>query len=588
ARGAFAGDPQGGQLRERGSGARDVRRRRLGGGAGYLCPSTPSTSAVQGNGQLADGVAFGVPVRSGDADFTQAVTFAHSGTYVVHVLCEGYDMPSETITVTDPAETTTDWIFPTTTADGGGYDDPARVLLRDGLVAHSEVGNGRITLRGFPGTDLPVGSSVRKVEIRSHLGGDRTTIGFDQHAPTYAQCTDHNDPTRLLHFDPYSETTVDDYLVGYTSLDCPLHAEAVSSGSYEVVLQGYFTNSIYNIDDVSVRFTYTAPVPTVAVSPGAGLAGSLFTATYQCRSTTPVLSVVTSDGRPATDAVIDSPTTTDHLNYTQGFRLNAQGTDVVHVTCGSAHLTSSAITVHKPLKYIALGDSYSSGEGNPPYDLSDACHRSSLGWPTRVAGANRDRITSSANVACSGATTKGLTQEEKKQNPQLDTIRTGQPDVVTVTIGGNDVDFAGYIRWCVLFSCVHKLDAEAADISELVRFLPSVYTGIRNAAGSGARIIVVGYPRLFPQFQSAVRCTWLSDAERAKLNALAVQLDQGLASAAAQAGLEYVSTLEALDGHEMCSDRTWMNPISLDPGAAHPNSDGQQAVADAVIRKMAL
>src|SRR4051794_2361731 len=82
--------------------------------------------------------------------------------------------------------------------------------------------------------------------------------------------------------------------------------------------------------------------------------------------------------------------------------------------------------------YVALGDSYSSGTGAPPYTSSMLCLRSPRGYPQLwVAG---HTVSSFRYVACSGATTGSM-------SGQLRALGAGT-DLVTVTVGGNDVGFA--------------------------------------------------------------------------------------------------------------------------------------------------
>src|ERR1700691_4183726 len=67
------------------------------------------------------------------------------------------------------------------------------------------------------------------------------------------------------------------------------------------------------------------------------------------------------------------------------------------------------------LSYVAMGDSYSSGEGTPPFEAGtndkktgDTCHRSRKAWPFVVAAAD-PALGSPVLLACSGATTGDVT-----------------------------------------------------------------------------------------------------------------------------------------------------------------------------------
>ena len=95
---------------------------------------------------------------------------------------------------------------------------------------------------------------------------------------------------------------------------------------------------------------------------------------------------------------------------------------------------AQAATVH----YVALGDSYSSGVGAGPYDLS-TCLRSQKSYAPLWAAANA--VSSFAFPACGGAVTSDVI------NKQVGTLSAGTT-LVTITIGGNDAGFADVITSC--------------------------------------------------------------------------------------------------------------------------------------------
>ena len=66
-------------------------------------------------------------------------------------------------------------------------------------------------------------------------------------------------------------------------------------------------------------------------------------------------------------------------------------------------LGSAAAAPRQPVEYDALGDSYASGYGVPPYE---ACGRSAASYAVQLDG--RMRIDLDDNVACAGATTATL------------------------------------------------------------------------------------------------------------------------------------------------------------------------------------
>src|SRR5688500_13789779 len=84
-------------------------------------------------------------------------------------------------------------------------------------------------------------------------------------------------------------------------------------------------------------------------------------------------------------------------------------------------------------KYVALGDSYSSGTGTNNYNLSSGCLRGTSAYPYLVATGRPN--TALTFAACSGATTTDV------MNNQVSSV-TSDTRFVTITIGGNDVGFS--------------------------------------------------------------------------------------------------------------------------------------------------
>lgn len=238
----------------------------------------------------------------------------------------------------------------------------------------------------------------------------------------------------------------------------------------------------------------------------------------------------------------------------------------------------------------ALGDSYSSGEGNPPFDEdSGKCHRSPVGWPRMIARQD-PRIAMAAHIACSGATSRALRHEYNDEPAQLRQLSSlpRRPDLVTITIGGNDIGFGPVLADCYVSDCV--LDGTLARTRarihrQLPRVLARDYRGLKRAA-PGATIVVVGYPRLFPTSSSRTTgCQWLSRRERVTLNRLAVALDRTIARTARRTQVRHVSVLRALAGHELCTRDSWVYPITPLGGQlrGHPLRPGQRAIA-AIVR----
>lgn len=187
-------------------------------------------------------------------------------------------------------------------------------------------------------------------------------------------------------------------------------------------------------------------------------------------------------------------------------------------------------------KYVALGDSFSAGEGIEPFfEPADKCHRSTLAYPTYVrrpgsTGASIYELAKFGTpgleqgsqwgfLACSGAKTSRVSDElapdPRRKDPQnsnalpVDT----NTDLVTLTIGGDNVDFADILQRCAQSSnCTTEKyngrllkDIIGSRLTALGPELDRVYAQIHTIAPK-ARIIVAGYPQLFPKSPAEQNC----------------------------------------------------------------------------------
>lgn len=255
-----------------------------------------------------------------------------------------------------------------------------------------------------------------------------------------------------------------------------------------------------------------------------------------------------------------------------------------------------ATGTHPRTTYVALGDSYSSGEGNPPFDsgtatLKDPCHRSQQAWPRLLGVEVSGQIAANGHLACSGAVIDDVLKrgqhpgsiDATPQVTRLAAINSKTPvGVVSVTIGGNDLGFSRTLAACFLIACVRHPADEAPQIDAVAtRIRQEVVPAIRQAAPE-ARVIVVGYPRIVPRPGTQIAgCRWLSATEILHLNQVEDYLDGQLRAAATAAGATYVSVAGALAGHELCTKEPWIFPIGLSGGnlRGHPLPAGQRAMA---------
>lgn len=249
------------------------------------------------------------------------------------------------------------------------------------------------------------------------------------------------------------------------------------------------------------------------------------------------------------------------------FKLVRLGACLLVVAALAAVLATAAAASDS---YVALGDSYSSGVGTGSYTLDSACKHSVYAYPYLYAQTHPG--TSLTFAACSGAKTSNLLATQVQSVTSATTL-------VTMTIGGNDIGFANLIYQCTLTDCSAALDRTRANLeTTLGASLDSVYSTVKSRAAFGARIIVLGYPRVFSS-AGCLGTLGISSTERTKANALADALDGVTAAHATAGGVTYRSAVGAFTGHAVCSSSPWLNGLNLfNTGESyHPNRSGNSA-----------
>lgn len=277
-------------------------------------------------------------------------------------------------------------------------------------------------------------------------------------------------------------------------------------------------------------------------------------------------------------------------------------------TTGSVHYSSQVLEV-TPVQYVAMGDSYSSGEGNPPFEAgtdtsTNTCHRSSAAYP-RLLEDELQLDLGSNFVACSGATTAAITLGYNSEGAQLDEV-TSDTDLITMTIGGNNMDFATFANSCVQpgNSCDENSsayqDAMSKIVSDVIPRMEYMLGALRDrqtSIGSNATVLVVGYPQLVPStwVSTSAGCWWLQPGELPAIREITQSLNTAIKNEVDAVGgdFHFISATAAgspFTGHELCRDTSdtvpnYFNNVVLggpDEYTFHPNEQGQQAYADLI------
>ena len=262
------------------------------------------------------------------------------------------------------------------------------------------------------------------------------------------------------------------------------------------------------------------------------------------------------------------------------------------------------------MSYVALGDSYASGEG-----LSRA-----QSYPVLLSRRGLDRFAGLTSAACSGAVTGDVL------GTQVGALRESTT-TVTLTVGGNDVGFAA-----VLAACLHSPDPRLqavldqggagwrqrlrASAEQQIAFLggPAAVPRDRTVPlvrviadvarrAPDAEILVTGYPRLLgdrptaaghrasdflPLFVAPADAAWLAAQSDALDAAIAGAVERSRASGVR---VRFVDVAAAFAGHAL-SDRhaPWVNGVVLasvaslvpDSSSFHLTAEGSAAYADAL------
>lgn len=249
-----------------------------------------------------------------------------------------------------------------------------------------------------------------------------------------------------------------------------------------------------------------------------------------------------------------------------------RGLRTLSVGVGITTLTLSLVTTGTAqaatVRYVALGDSYSSGVGAGDYlSSSGSCDRSPHAYSALWAAAHNPA--SYTSVACSGAKTTDVI------NNQLSALSTSTT-LVSITIGGNDEGFSGIMQDCILkgtTTCVNEINAAKTDASaNLPGKLAKVYSAITLKAPN-AHVVVMGYPEFYDLDKS---CVGLSTKSRTAIDSGIDLLDSITKTAATKAGLTYGEVRTAFAGHEICDSNRWLHSVNvLDiEESYHPTATG--------------
>ncbi len=250
-------------------------------------------------------------------------------------------------------------------------------------------------------------------------------------------------------------------------------------------------------------------------------------------------------------------------------------------------------------RYVALGSSMAAGPGIGPRVAGSpwGSGRSARNYAHLVA----DRFgLDLVDVTFSGATTAHVLAERQRGAPPQIEALDGSEDLVTVTIGGNDVGYVPLLMAASLPGFARRVPLLRGRISELLdrdsrdRALAAVFdslcavgAALRECA-AGARIPFVDYLTILPPAGEPAAPLSAADAELGRH--VAAALERCTADAAAATGCEVVRAAEASRQHHAWAPAPWTTGPGLPlPGRVaplHPNAAGMGAVAELIAAQL--
>jgi lysophospholipase L1-like esterase len=273
--------------------------------------------------------------------------------------------------------------------------------------------------------------------------------------------------------------------------------------------------------------------------------------------------------------------------------------------------------------YAAIGDSFASGTGavgpkvkqKNAYD--NACFRTPGAYP-RLVKSGAHLVDKSCSGAKIGSPSAKVT-DDKSAYGQVKGLPV-DASLVTVTIGGNDLDWSTIVQSCAdrldnQTKCEHKWGPEVESrVARLPDRLTDLYLAIHQRAPD-ARVLVVDYPDALPN--DLPRSCLDIPSNDIEINGLKIptshflkivrddmpffrrigsELNTAVAAGVNRATIpgefvpQLVSVKAKFAGHSLCSDDSYLWPIRVPPwpfaSSLHPNIAGNKAMAAAIDERL--
>lgn len=329
------------------------------------------------------------------------------------------------------------------------------------------------------------------------------------------------------------------------------------------------------------------------------------------------------------------------MSFTDDYNLKFYGTTLKNnVRARYIHLLTAYGQAPTEFSYLALGDSFASGEGARNYKLgtdvkspNNKCHVSMNSYSYLIG--QELALNKYESIACSGAKIKdinsqyiddynrsengrqalGLENNENTDNIirnflpgyriQKQFVAEYKPNKITISISGNDMGFGTIIKNCTFWfspSICYSQPSERAALVKKIndRFgeLTTVYKQLKDSS-PGVDVYAIGYPKMVNPDGPCDVNVRASKEELIFFNDLVDYINFVIKKSADSAGVYYVDVSNALEGKRLCepfltelavNGLTLGNDKFFDIGpigneSYHPNEIGHILLKEAILEK---
>ena len=255
-----------------------------------------------------------------------------------------------------------------------------------------------------------------------------------------------------------------------------------------------------------------------------------------------------------------------------------------------------------PLRYVALGDSYSAASGVLPLDLfaPPECLRSTRNYPHVIAADTGAQL---KDVTCGAAETNDFFESQYPGvPPQLNALGQ-ETQLVTMTIGGNDSGvFIDTIIACGSAAlstlgqgspCKDRYGSSFEDTINTVTY-PALVNALNavHAKAATAQVAILGYPWIMPASSGCFTKMPIATGDVPYVRGIQATLNDAVRRAAAATGSTYVDFSAASNGHDACKPLgvRWIEPVlqGTNPVIVHPNALGESEMAARTMSVLGL